>query len=304
VDSEEEDEQEARRRAISETLGALRAEREDAGDVSRSEGPARVLVGLLLFMAVAAGLFVAAEWFSDAAGRVEPAGASLSAMTDELASEPVQSPPRVLRAKEGQGNGRTAAWDRPPSDAAALDGELAAREAELAAREAELAARENEMARAREARQPAGRTPTRSTTREARRAPVPRRQGRVLWEEGANGFARSERRFREGSRPLLVYFYTDWCGYCAAIERDLWSDGAVAELLNGRFTAIRINPEDSAEDQVVAQNFRVRGYPRVYVKASPSSELVRLSVFSDRRTVHPDALVRTLSGYAEQAARR
>jgi thioredoxin-related protein len=125
-----------------------------------------------------------------------------------------------------------------------------------------------------------------------------------LWEEGANGFARSERRFREGSRPLLVYFYTDWCGYCAAIERDLWSDGAVAELLNGRFTAIRINPEDSAEDQVVAQNFRVRGYPRVYVKASPSSELVRLSVFSDRRTVHPDALVRTLSGYAEQAARR
>jgi len=71
-------------------------------------------------------------------------------------------------------------------------------------------------------------------------------------------------------RPILVDVYTNWCGWCKRMDRDVYSRADVQDYLSRRFVLIKLNAEapDAAayEGQVytsrsLAARFRVSGFP-------------------------------------------
>lgn len=66
--------------------------------------------------------------------------------------------------------------------------------------------------------------------------------------------ARSERRL------LLVDVYTDWCGWCKKLDREVFGDPRVAEAAR-ELVAVRVNAEKGGEK--VADRYDVQGYPTV-----------------------------------------
>jgi len=44
-------------------------------------------------------------------------------------------------------------------------------------------------------------------------------------------------------RPILIYFQSPNCGYCRKMERDSWSDPAVARSVSERFIPLKIDGE-------------------------------------------------------------
>lgn len=66
--------------------------------------------------------------------------------------------------------------------------------------------------------------------------------------------ARSERRL------LLVDVYTDWCGWCKKLDREVFGDARVAEAAR-ELVAVRVNAEKGGEK--VAERYDVQGYPTV-----------------------------------------
>jgi len=64
--------------------------------------------------------------------------------------------------------------------------------------------------------------------------------------------------------PVLVDFYTTWCGWCAKLK-------PVLESLNGeysdRIAFYRINAEGSADTVELARTYGVDSYPRVIIFA-------------------------------------
>ena len=78
------------------------------------------------------------------------------------------------------------------------------------------------------------------------------------------------KRAAEKQRPVLVDVYTDWCGWCKRMDRDVYARPDVRDYLAQHFVAIRLNAE-SAEatsyegrqynGRTLAMRFGISGYP-------------------------------------------
>jgi thioredoxin-related protein len=48
-------------------------------------------------------------------------------------------------------------------------------------------------------------------------------------------------------RPILIDVYTDWCGWCKRMDRDVYSRDDVRGYLNQHFILVRLNAESADE---------------------------------------------------------
>ena len=71
-------------------------------------------------------------------------------------------------------------------------------------------------------------------------------------------------------RPVLVDVYTDWCGWCRRMDRDVYAQSDVRDYLARRFVTVKLNAEANDEasyegkqytSRTLAGRFRVSGYP-------------------------------------------
>ena len=84
------------------------------------------------------------------------------------------------------------------------------------------------------------------------------------WLNGVDGMRRAEELTRGTGKPVLVYFYTDWCGYCRRLDQGILSSDQGRRLLRD-VTKVRINPETGDGEHELAREFRVRGYPSLFL---------------------------------------
>ena len=86
----------------------------------------------------------------------------------------------------------------------------------------------------------------------------------VGWYEGVAGYERGLEQARDMNRPLVVYFHTDWCNYCRALNKDFLPDPLVRRFLSN-VLRVHVNPESSAEAKALGEVFGVAGYPSFFV---------------------------------------
>ena len=88
----------------------------------------------------------------------------------------------------------------------------------------------------------------------------------VQWRSWDDGLREADR----SKRPVLVDVYTDWCGWCRRMDRDVYGRSDVRKYLSSRFVTVKLNAESSASGRYqgrslssrsLAQHFGVRGYP-------------------------------------------
>ena len=88
----------------------------------------------------------------------------------------------------------------------------------------------------------------------------------VQWRDWSAGVKDAE----ASKRPILVDVYTDWCGWCKRMDRDVYARPEVREYLNKRFVAVKLDAEDETaatyegrkySHRTLAARFRVTGYP-------------------------------------------
>jgi thioredoxin-related protein len=86
------------------------------------------------------------------------------------------------------------------------------------------------------------------------------------WRTWDQGIAEA----KAAGKPVLVDVYTDWCGWCRRMARDVYGRDDVRASLARRFVTIRLNAEaaDPASyrgkthtSRTLASGFRVTGYP-------------------------------------------
>ena len=62
--------------------------------------------------------------------------------------------------------------------------------------------------------------------------------------------------------PVLAVFYADWCGYCL---RFMPKFKVLSNVYKDYFNFVMINVEATPENQQLAQDYAIGGYPTVYI---------------------------------------
>jgi len=105
-------------------------------------------------------------------------------------------------------------------------------------------------------------------------AALPASAGGPEWRGWNEGLAQA----RSAQKPVIVDVYTDWCGWCRRMDRDVYASAEVTDYLRQRFVTIKINAESPeaadyegkhTDSRGIAQRFRISGYPTtVFLRAN------------------------------------
>lgn len=82
---------------------------------------------------------------------------------------------------------------------------------------------------------------------------------------------------KAGKKLVMVDVYTDWCGWCKKLDRDVYTDKHVQELVAKDFIPVKINPEKTAYNRRIADKFGVRGYPHILFLDGDGKKLGEIS---------------------------
>jgi len=75
---------------------------------------------------------------------------------------------------------------------------------------------------------------------------------------------------KQTNRKLLIDVYTDWCSWCKKMDKEVYTDPRVQEVLQARFVPVKLDAESSREltlnnrtlsESRLAQEMGVTGYP-------------------------------------------
>lgn len=97
----------------------------------------------------------------------------------------------------------------------------------------------------------------------------PRAARPISWLQDFSEALQKARRFK---KPILVDFYTDWCGPCKVMEERTYTDAEVVQL-SDQFICVRINGD---QNRALVRRFNVQSYPTLLLLDSRGKEQSRL----------------------------
>ena len=96
----------------------------------------------------------------------------------------------------------------------------------------------------------------------------------IQWRSNFGG-ALSEA--RSSGKPVMVDFYTDWCGFCKKMDAEVYTDiGVIAESVN--FVSVKVNAEKSS---ALAAKYQVSEFPTIIWLGADGTLLERLPGYAD-----------------------
>lgn len=60
---------------------------------------------------------------------------------------------------------------------------------------------------------------------------------------------------KKETKPVVIYFYTDWCVYCKKMDRNAFRDPEIISALNQNYHAVKMNAESTAPIEFEGQIF-------------------------------------------------
>ncbi|MBF8249206.1 MAG: putative thioredoxin [Bacteroidetes bacterium] len=80
---------------------------------------------------------------------------------------------------------------------------------------------------------------------------------------------------RESNKPVFLDIYAEWCPPCKQMERFVFPDDSVQDLLTRKFTLAKVNLDDPVWGDSVKKRFQVRAIPTYIVLAPNGREIKR-----------------------------
>ena len=100
----------------------------------------------------------------------------------------------------------------------------------------------------------------------------------INWQRYDQGLEQA----KKNGKKVMVFFYTDWCGYCKRMNALTFTDEGVKKLLADKFITVKVNGDSrntlqvdkaSITERELAAKYAVRGYPTIWF-LEPNTEKI------------------------------
>lgn len=116
-------------------------------------------------------------------------------------------------------------------------------------------------------------------------AQTPASKDSIHWVGVEQGFATA----KETGKPVFLWFWGDWCGYCKRMVNEVFPDTGIIATLNAHFIPVRVNTQstqkikylDSAmtEAQFAINKFNARRVPSTWFVEPDGCRIIHLRGF-------------------------
>lgn len=79
-------------------------------------------------------------------------------------------------------------------------------------------------------------------------------------------------------KPLMVFFYTEWCGWCKAMDEMIFSNPEMSDYSSKELVSVRIDAEKGNGLSLI-KKYKVRSYPTVVFLNNRGKEINRINGF-------------------------
>lgn len=97
------------------------------------------------------------------------------------------------------------------------------------------------------------------------------------WYTKVSSYKKVRKAAKKKNKPYILFFYTDWCGYCKKINKKYLSNAKVKKVLS-RHYKVKINPDKSKGKKALAERKGVNGFPDFRV-VLPNGGSIRIHPF-------------------------
>ena len=73
------------------------------------------------------------------------------------------------------------------------------------------------------------------------------------------------------NKPIFIDVYADWCGPCRMMDKTVFPDDSVGNILTSRYVLAKINGDDPVLGDSLRNQFGIRAYP-TYIVLSPTGK--------------------------------
>jgi thioredoxin-related protein len=81
------------------------------------------------------------------------------------------------------------------------------------------------------------------------------------------------KRAKAQNKEVVMYFYSQYCPYCDAMDRDVLGDGAVGATLKKEFVYIRVDVDKMPG---YGRKYQIRGYPTTVLAESGGRVIAKI----------------------------
>ncbi|MDX1812897.1 MAG: thioredoxin family protein [Gammaproteobacteria bacterium] len=99
------------------------------------------------------------------------------------------------------------------------------------------------------------------------------------WHSNFSGFIQANLEQKKTKKPLLLFFYTDWCPNCRKLRENVLSQNDVNQYLEN-LIPVKINPETGKLENQISNEFKVMGYPTILM-ILPSEKVLNIRGLSN-----------------------
>jgi thioredoxin-related protein len=92
---------------------------------------------------------------------------------------------------------------------------------------------------------------------------------------------------KKSRKPIIVDFYTEWCGWCEEMDKKTFKDSLVSVRLGNEFVAVKLDAEREIGKKI-AMKYRVNSFPTIGYFESNGKLIKKIAGFKEPVNFHKD----------------